>query len=890
MRVFCVISHTHWDREWYLPLESMRLRLCDLIDRCIEIMKKEPDFIFHLDAQTIVLEDYLSIRTDRRELLKELISAGRLVVGPWYQQNDFYLTSGEATVRNLLEGHQIANEFGACAKVGYAPDQFGNISQLPQILANFDIDNFVFGRGFNHQLSDGVTAPTEFIWQGPDGTQALAVHMRYWYNNAQHFSADIEKAKTLVKSNENLFENITLTPYVLMMNGVDHTEAQGDLLPILDRLGKDLPEGQAIKQYRMQDYIDTVREYIHKNDLPMHVHHGELRQGGDHQVLQGTFSSRYYLKAANVKAQTMLENKLEPLYSMLELAGAKGAYSLDHFRYMWKQLMKNHPHDSICGCSCDAVHHHMEDNYARLETTMRDLLARGMQCAAVHLDTPGMNADNKIIAVANTTQRKCNGVVEVTMDLPKDEGFEGFEILDGNGTPADYMVVSKCETVRDCFSPLNLPGNIDVDRYRVYLNTEDVEPFAFRGHVVNGTHTLNVVEPLVTRPEAVLENDLLRVTVADDGRVAVFSKAQNRLFENVLDIEDTCDFGHAYLYYSDGEAIYGGSFPATVEVLQNNRLVSEVRITRDMVLPTAYDFSARCRKPETAVTRVALTLKLTAGSEHLEVSFAIDNKSCDHRLRLLVNTGIATDLAIADIPFDIVAHSDADHDPNTGSKVLPNSTFSALEQDNQGFAVLTEGAHEFEHLGDTLAFTMVRSTGVICRDLVTLEQVGGENWAAPGNQCLRRIEGRVALQPYVGNVIGAEIPVKSVQFRAGLSAFYFSCDETKFMRGRAIVQGSLIQEFFYLPDPYEQVHIPDNQSLVRVSGEGILVTALKKAQDETGLMLRAVNLSDSGSTAEINADGEFYRTAMSEESSDYISSNDLRQEIISKKIISVKIR
>lgn len=76
-KTLCVISHTHWDREWYMPLEWMRLRLVDLIDRCLELLDKEPDYVFHLDAQTIVLEDYLSIRSDSGPCWKTT-SGGRL--------------------------------------------------------------------------------------------------------------------------------------------------------------------------------------------------------------------------------------------------------------------------------------------------------------------------------------------------------------------------------------------------------------------------------------------------------------------------------------------------------------------------------------------------------------------------------------------------------------------------------------------------------------------------------------------------------------------------------------------------------------------------------------------------------------------------------------------
>ena len=71
--VFCVISHTHWDREWYAPLEVFRHRLVDLIDTLLDILKEYPEYVFHMDAQTVVLEDYLAVRPSKREELKKHI-------------------------------------------------------------------------------------------------------------------------------------------------------------------------------------------------------------------------------------------------------------------------------------------------------------------------------------------------------------------------------------------------------------------------------------------------------------------------------------------------------------------------------------------------------------------------------------------------------------------------------------------------------------------------------------------------------------------------------------------------------------------------------------------------------------------------------------------------
>jgi len=143
-----VISHTHWDREWYLGFEEFRLRLVELVDEVLRILDEQETYVFHLDAQTIVLDDYLEIRPAMRSRLEKYIASGRLLVGPWYVQNDFFLVSGEATIRNLRIGIAKAEGFGASMPIGYMPDQFGLAGQLPQILQSFGISSAVFGRGY----------------------------------------------------------------------------------------------------------------------------------------------------------------------------------------------------------------------------------------------------------------------------------------------------------------------------------------------------------------------------------------------------------------------------------------------------------------------------------------------------------------------------------------------------------------------------------------------------------------------------------------------------------------------------------------------------------------------------------------------------------------------
>ncbi|GHH97797.1 hypothetical protein AM1BK_13400 [Neobacillus kokaensis] len=92
-----IISHTHWDREWYLPFEKHHVLLCKLMDQLIETLEKDSNFkSFHLDGQTIILDDYLQFRPEMKEKLKQFIDEDRIHIGPWYILQDEFLTSSEA--------------------------------------------------------------------------------------------------------------------------------------------------------------------------------------------------------------------------------------------------------------------------------------------------------------------------------------------------------------------------------------------------------------------------------------------------------------------------------------------------------------------------------------------------------------------------------------------------------------------------------------------------------------------------------------------------------------------------------------------------------------------------------------------------------------------------
>ena len=899
-KVFCVISHTHWDREWYMYMEHFRHRLVDLMDRLLEILAKHPDYIFHLDAQTVVLEDYLAVRPEKKEILRQYIFRRRLMIGPWYLQNDFYLTSGESTVRNLLEGHKLCKEFGCQVKAGYAADQFGNASQLPQIMQGFGIDNFIFGRGFSafcmgeNSVENAFNTPTEFIWQGADGTQVLAIHMKHWYNNAQRFSADIDRATRYLRSIEDRYpEEFTFTPYLLLMNGVDHLEAQHDILEITDAVQKNLNEGEYFLQYNMDDYVDAVKDYIAENDVQLSTVKGELRCDITIPILQGTLSSRPYLKAANAEAQILLENRLEPLYAMMESKGMKGVYPHDRLIYTWKNILRNHPHDSICGCSHDAVHAHMENRYSEIFEFAYDQLDRGMQLATEHTATV-RNAGPRdyVITVANTLATPLSGTVEVTMKMLCDDNMENFTIYDGDGNPVDFVVVEKYYKKTNVFSPINLPGQLDVWSYTLQLDAGTVAPFAFKTFLITDAGSSeNTCQVHTTAPEATqdftISNDTLTLSITKKGKVDITDCRTGRTLIDCLRLEDKSDVGDSYKYLPGGdEPLYSDTWDKTVAIIEKTPLKQTIRLQYTCDLPAAYDFENQTRSTETAVSTLILDFTLRKGRPFVEVDYTLDNASKDHYLRLCLDTDISPVESYADSPFDIVRRTNDTHYPTTPIKVEPNTSFAALQEGGKGVAVFTVGAHEYEHPEtklNRLVVTLVRSTGIINKGET-------ENWITPGNQCLRTLTGRLAICPFTGDITSADIPNMALAFRAPLLGYGFACDSRKFSGGRPCVQDTTLHEFFYLPDTHPTVAMESNVSAIDVSGDGIAVSAFKLSEDESGLILRLFNYTENPTQATVTSPGRIFRTKLDEISRKFLGNDTVTVNLRGKEILTLYLQ
>jgi alpha-mannosidase len=182
-----LVPHTHWDREWYRPFQSFRISLVDVVDEVLDGLEADERLRFTLDGQLATVDDYLEVRPDAEERIRSLVGSGRLAIGPWQTLMDEFLVDGETTLRNLETGLARAEELGSAMRIGYLPDMFGHVAQMPQILRLAGIETAVVWRGVPAEVDFH-----RFVWEGIDGSAVVAEYLPDGYDNAAYLFIPFE--------------------------------------------------------------------------------------------------------------------------------------------------------------------------------------------------------------------------------------------------------------------------------------------------------------------------------------------------------------------------------------------------------------------------------------------------------------------------------------------------------------------------------------------------------------------------------------------------------------------------------------------------------------------------------------------------------------------------
>jgi alpha-mannosidase len=721
-----------------------------------------------------VVDDYLEIRPEVEPRLRALAQSGRLAMGPWYALPDEFLVSGETLIRNLQHGMSVADRFAGAMEVGYLPDMFGHVAQMPQLFRQFGFEHAVVWRGVAAAIDR-----TGFWWVAPDGSTVRAEYLPLGYGNGANTPDD---AKALLRRIGEFEEEQgeLLDGPILWMTGTDHFFPQ-------PWLGRVVAEANAVDDSPYELHICSLAEHVASaptEDLPRWT--GELRSGARANLLMGVASNRLDVKQAAAIAERSLERLAEPLSALFLPADAWPGALL---RTAWVEMLRNSAHDSICACSADAVCDAVLHRYAEATHIADGLIDRAILSLAATIE-----GDDPI--VINASARTRRGLVELR--LPGNRVPEGCQLVDErpaqrifvDDTPVEIatIMVSEFEYVRtvrsfvietldgvellyvereESGSLVTPPVRGELEsvreshagaRVRVRINqrpavtvlahVSDVPGFGWQSWP---PFPASSVEPVVARPLR-LSNGLVSVQV--DPTTGTFAIGELTGLGAFLDGGDVGDTYNWCPPDEDEEIDSAAHALGTVScrLMEQGPLRARLQIRQVLTLPTHV---ADGRRTGHAPVTVRTTLELRAGEDLVRVQVSFDNHGLrDHRLRMRLPLPRPASTSLAECAFATVERGLTAEGGLTevGIPTFPSRRFVAAG----GLTVAHEGLLEYELIdvrpgtdGDAahaLAITLLRCTGMLSQGpMVTRPLPAGPLTPLEGPQQQGRVEARLAL-------------------------------------------------------------------------------------------------------------------------------------------------
>jgi mannosylglycerate hydrolase len=720
-----IVFQTHWDREWYLPFEVFRHRLTQVLDRIVTGLENGELKQFVLDGQMAALEDYFEVCEEGiKEKVLHLIEQKRIIIGPWYVLADEFLVSGESLIRNMEVGLKLASEYGESQKVGYLPDTFGHVSQMPQLLNGFGIDNAILWRGIKPETS-------EFHWEAPNGSRVFTAFLPEGYyqpllnedNVEEELNAYVEKVTPYAT-----------TSHLLLTNGGDHLMPKhGDLMEQIYGL-----QGEV-------EFVSSTYEGFLKNvqaqvpaDLPVYV--GEMRSNEHIYVLPNVLSTRTYLKQQNQEMEDELTGYAEPLASIY----SGNNYPHRYLEESWKLLMLNHPHDSICGCSVDDVHKEMETRTMmlkqRLESIQMGSLSHGGIQAPMFSGAGWRKPfqDNSVFTVFNPHPRPFTGWVSGEIWLEEDRTFQ---LKDRHGKLYSPTVKSKRKgrhfsSPLDAFPDFKEGTFYEIEFYVEKLTTTSLTTFG----VVEGRY-----EELLESDDKGIENEFYSIKLHDDGTLFLVENETGMEHKGLQRFYSSLDAGDEYNYsppVHDVKTIAELSGPLRV---RKSSGVQEMTYSLKLQTPAGLNQERTGPVEKTVTTTIHITLTVQSNAKKIGVSYAIDNQSKDQRLRVQYPLGSTVEYTYSDTAFDVVKRGvkseeafDAPKQKEVPVVVEPSLSFVRAES---GFTFYHRGLQEYQIMSlaeqEAVDVTLIRSVGWLSRDdLRTRGGGAGPNMETQDAQCI----------------------------------------------------------------------------------------------------------------------------------------------------------
>ncbi len=368
MKNIYLVPHSHYDAVWAFTKEDYLFINIEKILRPVVQLMSDPGYRFLIE-QTALLEVVERRNPSLFEDIRSHIQSGQIEIACGeYLMSDTMIPGGETLVRQILMGKRYAKEkFGIDIKVMWGADSFGYNAQMPQIYRQAGYEFFAFRHGA------AKDCPTEFWWQGIDGSRILTHWMALGYRAGLYLDQLEQSYLTLSKC--------AATSHILMPSGSGSVPPQPETGRTVRRWNR-TPRDSHMVIAKVEDFFRALA----KETDTLEVRTGEQYSGRYSRVFPHSTSSRMWVKQ-NLRCLEYRMLATEKFVTMGWLLGLP--YHSDEFGTTGRNSYGELFHDVIPGTGMDEGYEETRNNFEDLEIHLRSVLNDFLQVIQRNLTFSG---------------------------------------------------------------------------------------------------------------------------------------------------------------------------------------------------------------------------------------------------------------------------------------------------------------------------------------------------------------------------------------------------------------------------------------------------------------------------------------------------------------------
>ncbi len=623
----------------------------------------------------------------------------------------------------------------------------------------------------------------------------------------------------------------------LFMDGSDFTTAQPLLVKLIDEANKQLEENNIDIRLKISD----IREYVNVlKQIPrssLRVVEGELRDGPSTSLSGNALMTRSNIKILNRMVQNKLFRYAEPFSVVADVLGYP--YDNGMLSKAVNYLLLSHPHDSINGVTQDKT---AEDVLYRLNqakeiaetvffTSCKEIMKK--------IDTSRYEKTDKLLILFNPLPYSRKEIIKIYVDTPQEDNIWDFDIEDDNGILCPVQHVSREEIVCPVSDLHARPWPMYADRHCIFLETGEIPAggykvlrlkpkTTFNREIVFWQPTRKTKGDEIAKSPTLMENEYLVVEVCGDGTISIFDKVSGTQYKNLNYFLDEGDCGDYWNYYPpyNNRIFSSKGCSASICLEENGPLCATIVAEIIMDLP-AYCYrpdngikGKSMRSSETKPLKIVVRYTLKKGSRQVDVNLQVHNTVRDHRMKVMFDTGIITDVAVAEGHFHVDKRPYIPMRDENGMfynelTTQPMQSFVDISDGVYGLGIISNSMLEYEAIPNkegSLGLTLFRAVrNIICTEMRSAGNFPHEH----GGQLLQQLTYQYAICPHDGDYETSRLFYHASLLNVPVQA----------------VQSTRQLNFGTLPTTYSFYEMPS----------GLQMSCFKRAEDGKGWIMRVYN-------------------------------------------------